>query len=265
MTSLASTSTPNASSARRGFGRGLVPLAIVTLAAVALYLGMVFFYAPLDADQGFVQKIFYLHVPMALVAIAGFIVAGVMGFVHLRSGDRRWDLRSYVAIHISTILAVGVLATGSIWARASWGHWWVWSEPMLVAFLIVFLLYAVYPMLRFSIEDPGRQARSASVFAVAAGAFVPLNFAAVRSVESLTHPQVFSTTGGGMPGEMFATFLVGLAAMALLFATLWKLELTAKHAALQLGAVRRGVEAAAEDPEPAQPANVGRPIAGAAS
>ena len=267
MTSLASTSDPSAAKVRRGFGRGLVPLSVVTLVAVAAALGMVFFYAPLDADQGFVQKIFYLHVPMALVALVGFIAAGVMGFAHLRSGDRRWDLRSYVAIHISTILAVGVLATGSIWARASWGHWWVWSEPMLVAFLIVFLLYAVYPMLRFSIEDPGRQARSASVFAVAAGAFVPLNFAAVRSAQSLTHPQVFSTTGGGMPGEMFATFLVGLVAMALLFVTLWKLELTAKHAAEQLRAVRRRIEAAADDGDPvgAPVAEPGRPLAGAAS
>jgi heme exporter protein C len=148
-----------------------------------------------------------------------------------------------VAIHLSTILGVGVLATGSIWARASWGHWWVWSEPMLVAFLIVFLLYAVYPMLRFSIEDPGRQARSASVFAVAAGAFVPLNFAVVRSAEPLTHPQVLSTTSSGMPGEMLATFLVCLAAMALLYAALWKLEITAKHASEQLKGLRRRREA----------------------
>ena len=228
------------------FGRGLAPLAAVTVVVVAAAFGMVFFYAPLDADQGIIQKIFYLHVPMALVAIVAFVVAGVFGLMHLRTGDRRWDLRSYVAIHLGTILGVGVLATGSIWARASWGHWWVWSEPMLVAFLIVFLLYAVYPMLRFSIEDPGRQARSASVFAVAAGAFVPLNFAVVRSAESLTHPQVFSTTAGGMPGEMFVTFLACLLAMALVAVTLWKLELTAKSAAESLRRLRRRVEAAAE-------------------
>ena len=74
---------------------------------------------------------------------------------HLRSGDRLQDLRSYVAIHLSLILAVGVLITGSIWAKGSWGLWWTWDEPMLVSFLIVFLLYATYQPLRFSIEDPG--------------------------------------------------------------------------------------------------------------
>src|SRR5215208_1617443 len=69
----------------------------------------------------------------------------------------------------SIILRVGVLVTGSIWAEASWGHWWVWDEPTLVSFLIVFLLYCTYPPLRFSIEDSERQARYASVFAIAAG------------------------------------------------------------------------------------------------
>ena len=81
-----------------------------------------------------------------------------------------------------------MLVTGSIWARASWGHWWVWDEPMLVSFLIVFLLYATYQPLRFSIEDPERQARYASVFAIVAGAFVPLNFAAVRMAEHVRAP-----------------------------------------------------------------------------
>ena len=100
------------------------------------------------------------------------------------------------------MLAVGVLITGSIWARAAWGHWWVWDEPTLVSFLIVFLLYACYQPLRFSIEDPERQARYASVFAIVAGAFVPLNFMAVRMAESLAHPRVLSTTGGAMPGDM---------------------------------------------------------------
>ncbi len=86
------------------------------------------------------QKIFYLHVPMAIVALCGFVAAAVMAIQHLRTGDRRWDLRAYVAIHLSLVLAVGVLITGAIWARASWGHWWVWDEPPLVSFLIVFLL-----------------------------------------------------------------------------------------------------------------------------
>jgi heme exporter protein C len=213
------------------------------LAAFAL----VFFYAPNDADQGFIQKIFYVHVPMAIVALCGFVAGGIMAIKHLRTGEASWDMRSYVAIHLSIILGTGVLVTGAIWAKASWGHWWVWDEPVLVSFLIVFLLYCVYYPLRFSIEDPERQARYSSVFAIAAGAFVPINFTAVRLAESVTHPRVLSQTGGSLPGDMRLTFLVSIVAMALLFVTLWKLELTSKHASAQLKRLRARLELRAEE------------------
>ena len=225
------------------YSKGLIPLAVATVVTMGTAMALIFFYAPLDADQGFVQKIFYVHVPMAIVALCGFVAGGIMAIQHLRTGDRSWDLRSYVAIHMSIILGVGVLVTGAIWAKASWGHWWVWDEPVLVSFLVVFLLYCVYYPLRFAIEDPERQARYSSVFAIAAGAFVPLNFVAVRLAEAYTRPRVLSQTGGSLPGDMRLTFLVSLAAMALLFVTLWKLELTAKHASLQLKKLRRRLDA----------------------
>jgi heme exporter protein C len=221
------------------YSKGLAPLAAATVVTLTAALALVFFYAPLDADQGFVQKIFYIHVPMAIVALCGWVAGGIFAIRHLRSGDASWDLRSYVAIHLSIILGLGVLITGAIWARASWGHWWVWDEPVLVSFLVTFLLYCVYYPLRFAIEDPERQARYSSVFAIAAGAFVPLNFTAVRLAQSYTHPRVLSETGGSMPGEMRLTFLVAVLGVALLAVTLWKLELTAKHASMQLKKLRR--------------------------
>src|SRR5215212_9311933 len=174
-------------------------LPVSTAITLTAGFGLAFFYAPMDADQGFMQKIFYVHVPLAIVALGGFIFGGIMA-IH--------DLRSYVAIHLSLVLGAGVLITGSIWAKASWGHWWVWDEPTLVSFLVVFLLYATYQPLRFSIEDPEKQARYASVFAIVAGAFVPLNFLAVRLAQSFVHPRVLGTTAGGMPASMRLTFLV---------------------------------------------------------
>lgn len=227
------------------YGKGLKPLSIATVAALAVSFSLVFFYAPLDADQGFVQKIFYLHVPLAIVALLGFVAGGVFAILHLRSGEARWDAYSYVSIHISVIFGVAVLITGAIWAKASWGHWWVWDEPTLVSFLIVFLMYATYYPFRYAIEDRERQARYASVFAIAAGAFVPLNFIAVRLAESLVHPRVFATAGGGLPGEMMLTFLACLAAIGLLWVTLVKFELTAKSASGQVKRLRRALDAPA--------------------
>jgi heme exporter protein C len=232
--------SPPGRGAVRLYGGGLRALSIATVLAMALALALVFFYAPLEAEQGFLQKIFYVHVPLAIVALCGWIAGGLMAIQHLRTRDASWDMRSYVAIHMSLIFGVGTLLTGSIWAKGSWGHWWVWSEPTLVSFLIVFLLYATYQPLRFSIEDPERQARYASVFAIVAGAFVPLNFIAVRLSTAYLHPRVLGSTSN-LPAQMALTFVVSLAAIALLYITLCKYELTAKHARAQLRALRRSL------------------------
>jgi heme exporter protein C len=248
--------TPKAEpgSARRPdavYGKGLRELSISTVAVMALALALVFFYAPLEAEQGFLQKIFYVHVPLAIVALCGFVAGGLFAIQHLRTRDPRWDMRSYVAIHMSLIFGVATLITGSIWAKGSWGHWWVWDEPTLVSFLIVFLLYATYQPLRFAIEDPERQSRYASVFAVTAGAFVPMNFIAVRASTAYVHPRVLGATSN-LPSQMALTFVVSLIGIALLFTTLCKYELTAKHVRAQLRALRRLADSRAGTAEPAR-------------
>src|SRR3954462_12477642 len=232
------------------FGKGLRTLSIATAVVLTGAAALIFFYAPEDADQGIIQKIFYVHVPLAIVALCGFVAGGIMAIKQLRTRSPEWDMRSYVAVHLSLVFATGALITGSIWAKASWGHWWTWDEPVLVSFLIVFLLYCCYQPLRFAIEDPERQARYASVFAIAAGAFVPINFMAVRLATAHIHPRVLSKTAGGMPAEMFLTFLVSLAAVGLLWVTLWRFELTAKNASMKLKRLRRRLEADAADPAP---------------
>ena len=221
------------------YGKGLRGLALATIITIGVAFVLVFFYAPLDANQGFVQKIFYLHVPLAIVSLCGFIFGAGLAVGYLRTGERKWDMRSYVAIHMSLIFGIGGLITGSIWAKASWGHWWVWNEPTLVSYLIVLLLFATYQPLRFSIEDPERQSRYASVFSIVAGAFVPLNFIAVRLAQQYVHPRVLTLGGGNLPGPMRLTFLVSLVGITLLFTTLWKYEMTTKNTRFQVRRLRR--------------------------
>ena len=243
----AAANRPRSSPRQTMYGKGLRTLSIATVLAMTVSLGLDFFYAPLEAEQGFLQKIFYVHVPLAIVTLCGFVIGGLLAIQHLRTRDSRWDMRSYVAIHMSLIFGVATLITGSIWAKGSWGHWWVWNEPTLVSFLIVMLLFATYQPLRFAIEDPERQARYASVFAITAGAFVPMNFIAVRLSTAYLHPRVFSSTSN-LPPQMALTFLVALLAIALLFASLCKYELAAKHTRGQLRALRRRLTE--EDPGP---------------
>ncbi|MCW2984132.1 MAG: hypothetical protein JWR63_1702 [Conexibacter sp.] len=219
-------------------GTRLRLLSVATVVTLITGYSLAAFVAPMDADQGFMQKIFYLHVPMAIVALCGFVFAGICAIMHLRTNESKWDLRAYVAIHVSIILGVGVLLTGAIWAKASWGHWWVWDEPTLVSFLIIFLLYATYTPLRFSIEDRDRQARYASVFAITAGAFVPLNFLAVRAATSLVHPRTFDSANN-LPGAMRSAFLVCFIGMTLLYVLLWQYEIAHKTTVAQLRALKR--------------------------
>ncbi len=217
-------------------------ISLLTAVLLGLGFGLVFFYAPLDADQGFIQKIFYLHVPLAIIALAGFIIGGAHAVRHLRTGDPIHDARSYVSIHMSVIFGVAVLLTGAIWAKASWGIWWEWREPTLVSFLIVFLLYSTYYPLRYAIEDRQQQARYASVFAITAGAFVPLNFIAVRAAESFIHPRTFATANGGLPPKMQLVFWVCLIAIGLLWYTLVRFELETKRTRGQLNRLRRALD-----------------------
>ena len=217
-------------------------ISLLTAGLLGLGFGLVFFYAPLDADQGFIQKIFYLHVPLAIIALAGFIIGGVHAVRHLRSGDPIHDARSYVSIQMSVIFGIAVLFTGAIWAKASWGIWWEWREPTLVSFLIVFLLYSTYYPLRYAIEDRQQQARYASVFAITAGAFVPLNFIAVRAAESFIHPRTFATANGGLPPKMQLVFWVCLIAIGLLWYTLVRFELETKRTRGQLNRLRRALD-----------------------
>jgi heme exporter protein C len=219
--------------------RHLRGLTIATAVTVTAALALVFFYAPLDAEQGFVQKIFYIHVPLAIVSLVGYCLGGVFGIGYLRTGDRVWDMRSYCAIHISLIFSVGGIIAGSIWAKASWGHWWLWSEPTLVSYLIVILLFCTYQPLRFSIEDPERQAQYAAVFSVVAGAFVPINFIVVRLSVAYVHPRILNLEGGSLPGSMKLTFYVSLLGIALLFATLMKFEMAAKEMRIETRRLRR--------------------------
>ncbi len=229
---------PSRSSADQ-FARGLKGFAIAATIGILITGLLVFWYAPVDADQGMRQKIFYLHVPLAIVALCGFVAGGIMAIQYLRTRDPAWDLRSYVAIHLSLILGVIVLVTGCIWAKTSWGVFWEWKEPTLVSFLIVFLIFAIYQPMRFAIEDPERQAQTAAVYAIVAGAFVPLNFIAVRLSESLIHPRVLTATGDNLPTEMRITFYIALITAILLFVALWKFELVAKSVSMQLKKLER--------------------------
>ena len=131
------------------------------------------------------------------------------------------------------------LITGSIWAQASWGVWWSWSEDQLVLFLVLFLFYCAYFMLRYSVEPGAARANMCAVYALFGVVLIPVSFLAIRLSQKFIHPVVFNSPrpaddGVAVPHVLRRRSL----AMLALFATLYQLELAGKRLDAQLRELR---------------------------
>ena len=198
------------------------------------------FWTPeVQGDPAF--RIFYVHVPVALTAYACFGWAAWKALRLLWTGEQRYDLESYTAVHMGVIFGALTLVTGSIWAEFTWGKWWIWSERQLTLFLILFLFYSAYFMLRYSTDPGPRRARMSAVYALFGVVLIPVSFLAIRLAENLIHPVVFTREGPQMSTGLFLVFLVCLAATLALAASLYTNELTGKRLDARLRELRESV------------------------
>lgn len=197
------------------------PRLAATLAIVLVPLSVVlaFFWAPiatisLDASGAvqydFPQKIFYLHVPVAMAAYVSFAAGAWNGLLYLLRGSDDHDIRSYAGVHTGMVFGTLVLVTGSIWAKAAWGTWFQWGDRQLVVFLILYLFYGAYFMVRFSIDEPRARAQASAVYAVLGVVLVPFSFLAIRIADTLIHPIVITESGLQMTRPMGVTFVLGI-------------------------------------------------------
>jgi heme exporter protein C len=219
----------------------LPALAVTSLVLVTAALALVFFVAPNDQTLGFAQRIFYFHVSIAFAAYACFIGGAWKAFRLLWKRDPRADLESYVCVHQGLIFGAMVLLTGSIWAKISWGRWWVWSEDELVLFLVLYLFYCAYFMLRFSVDPGPQRANLSAVYALFGVVLIPVSFAAIRLAKEFLHPRVFTLHGPNFGGWILVTYCVSQAAMFVLAYTLYRLELGSKRLDLRLRDLREAL------------------------
>ena len=221
--------------------------AVVLAAGAALLLlggtALAFYWVPNAPIEGFRQRIFYFHVPIALTAYACFGWGAWKALRLLRTRESRYDLESYTAVHMGVIFGVLTLLTGSIWARTSWGHWWVWGSRQLVLFLVLFLFYAAYFMLRYSVEPGPRRANMSAVYALFGVALIPVSFLAIRLAEDLVHPVVFThDVNDRLSGSQLATFVVCFLGMLALASSLYVNELTGKRLDARLRELREALQ-----------------------
>ena len=148
-------------------GRNLKILNIVAAILMLIATAMVFFYAPQERQMGEVQRIFYFHVPSAIMSFLAFGVTLVAGIAYLATRKNIWDQVGAASVEIGLLFTLSAMVSGSIWARPIWNTWWTW-DPRLTTYTIMALIYIAYLMLRQGIEDPDRRARFAAVRASSA-------------------------------------------------------------------------------------------------
>lgn len=184
----------------------------IVLLIAASYL--VFFFAPMEAVMGNVQRVFYFHVATGWAGMLGYILALVAGVVYLIKGTRKWDVIGLAGVEIGLVFMLINIASGSIWARPIWNTWWTW-DPRLVTASVMELIYIAYLMLRQGIEDPDRRARFGAIYAIIGSISVPLTFFSIRIWRTI-HPVVIGSSDPeaqgsfDMTADMRTTFFFGL-------------------------------------------------------
>jgi heme exporter protein C len=196
--------------------------ALVFLTALAFLatLYLIFFYAPVESTMGVVQKIFYSHVPAAMIMYAGFTVASVASLLYLLKPSRVWDIAALSGAEIGLLFCVYVLISGPLWAYKAWGTAWTW-DPQLTATFVLFLLYTGYVLLRTFSGSGERVRKVAAVLAVIAFVDIPIIHYAVKQWGGM-HPVVEREGGGGLGPEMKMVFSIAmLAFLGLFLVLLW--------------------------------------------
>lgn len=199
-------------------------LALSAWSCIAVALVLIFFVAreANAAAGGQLQRIFYVHVPSALVGYLGFAIAFIASVAYLRTADRKWDILAHSAVEIGVVFMGLVLITGPIWGRPVWGTWWQW-DARLTSTLVLWLTYAGYLLLRSLTPDKRRAGRLAAVVAILGFLDVPLVHFSVYWWRTL-HPQgptpFDPEQASGLGPQELAAFFVALLGFALLFSWL---------------------------------------------
>ncbi len=168
----------------RSPGNWLLVVGVVLMAA-NLYL--IFAVAPTEAVMGDVQRIFYIHVPMAVMSFLAFAVVFAASIVYLAKRGEKWDRVAHAGAEVGLVFVSLALITGIIWARPVWGVWWTW-DPRLTTTLILWLIYAAYLMIRSYAPNRARGAVYGAVVGVVGFVDVPIVYFSVNWWRSL-HPE----------------------------------------------------------------------------
>jgi heme exporter protein C len=238
-----STASPSSSPlASDPIGLTLRVLGWITLALLPVYAWVVID-SPIDSVQGMMQKILYVHPPLAYGAYLGFVATAIAGGLFLWKGSEIHDQLAIAGAEVGTVFCTLMLVTGPIWARGAWGpgNWWVWDARLTLTLLLWFV-YLAYSLLRSFTEGDERAARFASVYGILGVVLIPLNYWIIDLVGGAMHPDnlQFEENDSSLGEGMGLPFLVGNLTFFFVFAYLLVLR-------WRVGVLRSKADRAATD------------------
>lgn len=185
------------------------------LLPVGLYLALA---APPDANQGYLARIMYLHVPGAWLGYLAFFVTFLYSLLYFFRPIPKYDRVATSSAEIGLVFMALALVTGMLWARPTWGVYWTW-EPRLTTTAILFAVYVGYFLLRSAIEDPDLRAKAAAAVGILGFINVPVSYMSVKWWRSLHQTQSIDLTTGRihMAPEMLQALLFNLLVFTLLY------------------------------------------------
>ncbi|MBT4942658.1 MAG: cytochrome c biogenesis protein CcsA [Chloroflexi bacterium] len=168
----------------------LDPLLILsaTFMGVALYL--IFIWVPTETNQGAVQRILYLHVPVAWGSMLGIFVVSGSSFMYLLKKNEKWDRLAVASAEVGLIFGGIMLLSGMIWARPVWAVWWT-GEAKLTTALILFFIYVAYLMFRAYFPPGAQRQRLAAIIGVIGAIDTPIIYFAAN-LWSQAHPPLIT-------------------------------------------------------------------------
>jgi heme exporter protein C len=202
----------------------------------------IFLVIPIDALQGDIFRIIFIHVPAAITAYTFYGVAVFASIAFLVRKDFAWDSLAVSAVEVGTMFTLVNLATGSIWGRVEWGIWWAWDARM-TSQLMCFLLYLGYLLMRPAIAEPQQRGTMSAVLAIFAAADIPIVIMAIRLHNVRTqHPGPVLETGGLAP-VYWPPFLIGIVSFMLLGTAMILVRLHQESSRREIDSLRRELHA----------------------
>jgi heme exporter protein C len=206
--------------------RNALIISAFVLMMVTLFL--VFVYVPTEKTMGIVQRLFYIMVPVAWLAMLAYVVTAIGSILFLTKKNEKWDVLARASGEIGFVFTLLTCTTGATWAKPVWGVWWDWGTPRLTSSLILLFIYLAYFLVRNLASEEYRGAVFSSVVAIVGLADIPIIILST-SLWGGMHPPELIFQSGGLDPKMGMTLGISITAYTLLYVALLAFRISQRN------------------------------------